>query len=89
MKMLRFGKGPEPVKKANACEVYPFKKGPELVKKENAYEARRPMTLSRNNEWGCTNPGVSGEPPSGLGGSRPRIVAALSSALVRRRRRLD
>ena len=42
------------------------------------------MTLSRNNEWGYTRPGVSGEPPSGLGGSLPRLVVALSSALVRR-----
>ena len=42
-----------------------------------------PVTLSRNNEWGCIRPGVSGVPPSGLTGSLPRLVAALSSALVR------
>ena len=42
VKMLRFGKGPEPVKKADACEVYLSEKGPEPVKKANACEARRP-----------------------------------------------
>ena len=43
------------------------KKGPEPVKKANACEARRPVTLSRNNEWGYTRPGVSGVPASGPG----------------------
>ena len=42
MKLLRFGKGPVPVKKANACEVYLPEKGLEPVKKANACEARHP-----------------------------------------------
>ena len=42
MKMLHFGKGPEPVKKENACEAYLSEKGPEPVKKANAYEVRFP-----------------------------------------------
>ena len=62
-----------------------FGKGPVPVKKANAYEDSPPVTLSHNNEWGCTRPGVSGVPPSGLGGSLPHVlVAALSSALVGR-----
>ena len=42
VKLLRVGKGLEPVKKMNACEVIPLEKGPEPVKKANACEARRP-----------------------------------------------
>ena len=39
MKLIFFGKGPEPVKKVNACEDHLFGKGPEPVKKANACEA--------------------------------------------------
>ena len=39
VKLLRFGKGPVPVKKANAYEDHLFGKGPEPVKKANACEA--------------------------------------------------
>ena len=38
VKLLRFGEGPEPEKKANTCEVYPHEKVPEPVKKANACE---------------------------------------------------
>ena len=41
VKLPCFGKGPVPVKKVNACEVYLTEKGPEPVKKANACEARR------------------------------------------------
>ena len=42
-----------------------MKQGQYLCRRPSACEARRPVTLSRNNEWGCTRPGVSGVPGSG------------------------
>ena len=63
------GRDPHPERLEHLAppEVLPMKQGLVPVK----VSARD--TLSRNNEWGCTRPGVSGVPPSGLGASLPRL----------------
>ena len=78
MKPLHFGKGPEPVKKANACEAAAFQE------RLGACEESPPVTLSRNNELGLYTPRSLSSAGLRPLGSRPRLVAALSSVLVRR-----